>query len=159
MKNMRAWKAVFVAGLFLCYSVTGFSGEEQKVSRAGERSSVKGSADIFTGNVRIEPVFAPIEGISAGAGLVTFEPGARSHWHTHPAGQQIIVVSGVGRTGTWDGKVEEIRAGDVVTCPIGVKHWHGAAPNVAMSHLTVTGVRDGENVEWLEAVSDEQYNK
>ncbi len=156
---MKMWKTCILAGLILCYGATGFSGEEQKITRAGEQAAVKGSSEIFTGTVRIDPVFAPIDGITAGAGLVTFEPGARSNWHTHPAGQQLVVVSGVGRTGTWDGTVEEIRAGDVVTCPIGVKHWHGASPTVAMSHLAVTGVRDGRNVEWLEPVSDEQYTK
>ncbi len=136
---------VFVC-MFFCLSTTVFSGEEQLITRAGEQASRKGSSEIFTGNVRIEPVFSPTDGISAGAGMVTFEPGARSNWHTHPAGQQLVVISGVGRTGTWDGKVEEIRAGDVVTCPKGVKHWHGASPNVAMSHLAVTGILDGQNV-------------
>jgi Uncharacterized conserved protein, contains double-stranded beta-helix domain len=156
---MKILNALVFGSLVLCCSTIGFSGEEQKITRAGERDARKGPADIFTGNVRIEPVFTSIDGISAGAGMVTFEPGARSNWHTHPAGQQIFVISGVGRTGTWDGKVEEIRAGDVVTCPKGVKHWHGAASNVAMTHLTVTGELDGKNVDWLEAVTDEQYNK
>lgn len=156
---MRFLSAIAFASLLICSPVTGFSGEEQKITRIGERDAINGSVDIFTGNVRIEPVFAAIDGISAGAGMVTFEPGARSHWHTHPAGQQIIVISGVGRTGAWDGGVEEIRAGDVITCPKGVKHWHGASPNVAMTHLTVTGELDGKNVNWLEAVTDEQYDK
>ena len=156
---MKITRTIALVSLFLCCSAPVFSGEDQRITRAGDQAAIKGSSDIFTGSVRIEPVFGVIDGISAGAGLVTFEPGARSHWHTHPAGQQLLVISGVGRTGTWDGKVEEIRAGDVVTCPQGVKHWHGASPNVAMTHLAVTGVLDGKNVDWLEAVTDEQYDK
>ena len=90
--------------------------------------------------------------------MVTFEPGARSAWHTHPAGQRLVVISGVGLTQEWGKPVQVIRPGDVVWCPPGVKHWHGAASATAMTHLAVTGTVDGKNVKWMEKVSDEQYN-
>ena len=135
----------------------GESGVTQMISRAGTQASIKGPDDWFTGDVRIDPLF-PANGTAHYSGAyVTFEPGARSAWHLHPAGQHIVVTSGVGRTGTWDGKVEEIKAGDVIWCPPGIKHWHGAAPNTAMTHLVVTGNLDGKNVVWAENVTDEQY--
>jgi quercetin dioxygenase-like cupin family protein len=91
--------------------------------------------------------------------MVTFEPGARSNWHTHPSGQRLLVVSGVGLTQEWGKAVQEVRAGDMLWCPPGVKHWHGAGPTAAMSHLAITGTtRDGKNVNWMEKVTDEQYN-
>lgn len=89
----------------------------------------------------------------------TFEPGARSAWHTHPAGQRLVVTAGVGRTGVWGGPVVEIKAGDAVWCPPGVKHWHGAAPGTAMTHIALTGLTDGQNVVWMEKVSDAQYGQ
>ena len=89
---------------------------------------------------------------------VTFQPGARSAWHTHVAGQRLIVTEGVGRTQQWGGPVEEIRAGDVVWCPPGVKHWHGASPTSVMTHIALTGIHDGQGVDWLEKVTDEQYH-
>lgn len=135
----------------------GMAGEEQKIVRAGEQASYKGPSELFTGSVRVDPIFVATEGIPAIGGTVTFEPGARSNWHFHPKGQQIIVLSGVGRTGTRDGKVEDFRAGDVVSCPPNVHHWHGASPTVGMTHLTITGEADGKNTEWLEPVTDEQY--
>lgn len=92
-----------------------------------------------------------------GTAYVTFEPGARSAWHTHPAGQRLVVTAGIGRTAVWGGPVVEIKAGDAVWCPPGVKHWHGAAPDSAMTHLALSGVRDGRSVEWLEPVSNAQY--
>jgi quercetin dioxygenase-like cupin family protein len=89
---------------------------------------------------------------------VTFEPGSRSAWHTHPAGQRLVVKSGVGLTQEWGKPTQAIRPGDVVWCPPGVKHWHGASPTTAMTHLAVTGTEDGKNVTWMEKVTDEQYN-
>jgi Uncharacterized conserved protein, contains double-stranded beta-helix domain len=124
------------------------SGEEQKIVRAGDQASYKGPQELFTGAVRVDPVFPATDGIPATGGYVTFEPGARSNWHYHPAGQQIIVISGVGRTGTRNGNVEEFRAGDVVTCPPNVQHWHGASPTVGMVHLTITGQGGEKNTEW-----------
>ena len=130
----------------------------QTISRAGSQASSKGPAEFFTGTVRIDPLFpathtAPFSGAS-----VTFEPGARSAWHTHPAGQHLIVTAGVGRTQVWGGPIEEIKAGDVIWCPPQVKHWHGAFPTTAMTHIAITGTINGKNVEWMEQVTDEQYH-
>lgn len=129
----------------------------QQIARAGSQPSVAGSDDVFTGRVRIDPLWPVSELITASGALVTFEPGARSAWHTHPAGQRLVVTSGVGLTQEWGKPAQEIRPGDVVWCPPGVKHWHGAAPGTAMTHLAVTGEVDGRNVDWMEHVSDEQY--
>lgn len=130
----------------------------QSIARAGEQASAAGRAEFFTGRVRIDPVWPADANINASGGLVTFEPGARSAWHTHPAGQRLVVVSGVGLTQEWGQPVQVIRPGDVVWCPPGVKHWHGASPTTAMTHLAVTGTADGKNVTWMEKVSDEQYH-
>ncbi len=130
----------------------------QQITRAGAQPSAVGSSDFFTGRVRVDPVWPANGDISAAGGLVTFEPGARSAWRTHPKGQFFVVTAGVGLTQEWGKPIQEIRPGDVVWCPPGVKHWHGAAPTTAMSHLAVTGTVDGKNVEWMEKVSDEQYN-
>jgi quercetin dioxygenase-like cupin family protein len=129
----------------------------QEVTRAGTQAATAGPAEFFTGSVRVEPVWPVSEGISASGGLVTFERGARSNWHTHPAGQRLVVLSGVGLTQEWGQPVQVIRAGDVVWCPPGVKHWHGASPTTAMSHLAVTGTVQGKNVNWMERVGDDQY--
>jgi len=129
----------------------------QKIIRNGSQPSAKGPAEYFTGTVRIDSMFAADQpGRSTGA-IVTFEPGARSNWHTHPLGQQIMVVSGVGWTQCEGGPRTEIRAGDIVLCPCKQRHWHGASATVAMSHLTVTEMLDGKNVDWMEPVTDEQY--
>lgn len=130
----------------------------QQITRAGSQASATGPADYFTGRVRVDPLFPASGEINASGAYVTFEPGARSAWHTHPAGQRLVVVSGVGLTQEWGKLVQEIRPGDVVVCPPGVKHWHGAAATTAMSHLAVTGAVDGKSVEWLEKVTDDQYN-
>jgi quercetin dioxygenase-like cupin family protein len=130
----------------------------QTVSVAGSQPAAKGPAEYFTGSVRVDPLFAAKDTAPFSGAYVTFEPGARSAWHTHPAGQHLIVTSGVGRTQAWGGPVVEIRAGDVVWCPPGVKHWHGATPTTAMTHIALTGTVGGKNVDWLEKVSDEHYN-
>lgn len=129
----------------------------QQIARAGTATVTAGPAEFFTGSVHVQMVWPVSPGISASGGMVTFEPGARSAWHTHPAGQRLVVMSGVGLTQEWGKPVQEIRPGDVVWCPPGVKHWHGASPHSAMSHLAVTGSVDGKNVNWMEKVSDEQY--
>lgn len=139
-------------------AVPSLAADGQSLVRAGTQASVKAPEQVFTGNVRVDPLFPSNETAHYSGAYVTFEPGARSAWHTHPAGQHIVVVSGVGLTGTADGKVEEIKAGDVIWCPPGVDHWHGASPTVAMTHLVVTGSRDGKNVVWGEKVTDAQYN-
>jgi quercetin dioxygenase-like cupin family protein len=130
----------------------------QAITRAGEQASIAGPDEYFTGRVRIDPVWPNNENINASGALVTFEPGARSAWHTHPAGQRLVVTSGVGLTQEWGKPVQVIRPGDVVWCPPGVKHWHGAAPSTAMTHIAVTATADGKNVNWMEKVSDEQYD-
>ena len=131
----------------------------QQVTRAGTQSSVAGPAATFVGKVRVDPLFLADEEVQASSAYVSFEPGARSAWHTHPAGQRLVVTSGVGLTQEWGKPVQQIHAGDVVVCPAGVKHWHGAAPHSAMTHLAVTGVVDGKSVAWLEQVSDDQYRE
>ena len=128
-----------------------------EIKRSGSQPSVKGPAENFTGAVRIDPLFAAQEPSRASAASVTFEPGARSAWHTHPLGQRLIVTAGCGWTQCWGGPVEEIRPGDVIWCPPGVKHWHGATPTTAMTHIAVQEALNGKVVDWLEKVSDEQY--
>lgn len=152
-----------LVGIALCAataSPAGSAGESaaQQITRAGTQASTTGPAEYFTGRVRVDPLFAASEALNASGAYVTFEPGARSAWHTHPAGQRLVVVSGVGLVQEWGKPVQEIRPGDVIVCPPGVKHWHGAAPTTAMTHLAVTGTVDGKNVTWMEKVSDEQYN-
>ena len=130
----------------------------QVITPAGSQASASGPAEFFTGRVRVDPVWPANQHVTASGALVTFEPGARSAWHTHPNGQRLMVTAGVGLTQEWGQPVQVIRAGDAVWCPPGVKHWHGAAPTTAMTHLAVTGTLDGRNVNWMEKVSDEQYN-
>ncbi|HCB1497800.1 quercetin dioxygenase-like cupin family protein [Klebsiella oxytoca] len=129
-----------------------------QITPAGSQSAMTGPAENFTGRVRVDPLFSADKDISASGAYVTFEPGARSAWHTHPAGQRLVVTSGVGLTQEEGQPVQTIHPGDVVVCPPGVKHWHGAAPGSAMTHLTVTGTVAGKNVEWMEKVTDEQYH-
>lgn len=130
----------------------------QQIARAGSQASTVGPAEYFTGRVRVDPLFPADESTRVSGAYVSFEPGARSAWHTHPAGQRLVVVSGVGLVQEWGKPVQEIRPGDVVVCPAGVKHWHGAASTTAMTHLAVTGSVDGRSVDWMEKVSDAQYN-
>lgn len=130
---------------------------EQQIARVGTQASIAGPEQFFTGRARIDPVWPADENINASGAYVTFEPGARSAWHTHPAGQRLVVTSGVGLLQEWGKPVQVIQPGDVVNCPPGVKHWHGAAPGTAMTHLAVTGMLDGKNVNWMEKVTDEQY--
>lgn len=127
------------------------------IKQCGSQASISGPADWFTGTVRIDPLFQPDEPARASAASVTFEPGARTAWHTHPLGQTLLVTAGCGRVQTWGGAVREIRPGDVVWIPPGEKHWHGAAPTTAMTHITIQEQLDGKAVDWLEHVSDEQY--
>ncbi len=129
------------------------------ITRSATQPATAGPAEYFTGEVRVQPLFADEQTALYTGAWVTFQPGARSAWHTHPAGQRLIVTDGVGRTQQMGGPVEEIRAGDVVWCPPRVRHWHGAAPGSVMTHLALTGVRDGQVVEWLEKVTDEQYGQ
>ena len=129
-----------------------------EIKRAGSQSSGNGPAEWFTGAVRVDPLFqAPAPARVAGAS-VTFEPGARTAWHTHPLGQTLIVTAGCGRAQRWDGPIEAIRPGDVIWIPPGEKHWHGAAPTTAMTHIALQEHLNGKAVDWMEQVSDEQYH-
>ena len=128
-----------------------------EITRSGSQPSGKGPADYFTGDVRIDPLFqAPDPARVAGAS-VTFEPGARTAWHTHPLGQTLIVTAGSGRAQRQGGPIEEIRPGDVIWFAPGEKHWHGASPTTAMTHVAIQEKLDGKTVEWMEQVTDEQY--
>jgi quercetin dioxygenase-like cupin family protein len=128
-----------------------------EIKRSGSQPSGAGSADWFTGTVRIDPLFQPNAPARVAGVSVTFEPGARTAWHTHPLGQTLIVTSGCGRAQRWGGPIEAIRPGDVICFSPGEKHWHGAAPTTAMTHIAIQEQLDGKTVDWLEKVSDEQY--
>ena len=127
------------------------------ITRNGTRLSAKGSADWFIGTVRVDPLFAAPEPARAVGAQVTFEPGARTAWYSHPLGQTLIVTSGLGWVQREDGPIEEIQPGDVVWFAPGEKHWHGASPGVAMTHIAVQESLDGRTVDWMEQVSDAQY--
>lgn len=129
------------------------------IKRAGSQPSTKGPADWFTGTVRIDPLIQTSEPARVQSATVTFEPGARTAWHTHPLGQTLIVLSGVGRAQREGGPIEEIKPGDIVWFAPGEKHWHGAAPTTAMTHIAIQEQLNGKAVEWMEKVSDEQYPK
>jgi len=127
------------------------------IKRSGSQASGKGPADWFTGTVRIDPLFAANALARAAGNAVTFEPGARTAWHTHPLGQILIVTAGCGRVQRWGGPIEDIRPGDVVRFEPGEKHWHGAAPTTAMTHIAIQESLDGKAADWMEHVSDQQY--
>lgn len=128
-----------------------------EIRRSGSRPSGKGPVDYFTGTVRIDPLFNAPDPARAGGALVTFEPGARTAWHTHPLGQTLIVTSGCGWVQLQGGLIEEIRPGDVIWFAPGEKHWHGATPTTAMSHIAIAETLNGSPVDWMEKVTDEQY--
>jgi quercetin dioxygenase-like cupin family protein len=128
-----------------------------EIVRAGSKPSGAGPSDWFTGTVRIDPLFNAFDPARVQGAHVTFEPGARTAWHTHPLGQTLIVTFGRGRVQRWGGPVEEIHPGDVVWFPPGEKHWHGASSDTAMSHMAIQEARDGKAVDWMEKVSDDQY--
>ncbi|PYS76738.1 MAG: cupin domain-containing protein [Acidobacteria bacterium] len=128
-----------------------------EVKRIGSQPSAKGPEEYFTGSVRIDSPFQGSAPARAGGAIVTFEPGARTAWHRHPLGQTLIVTSGCGWVQSENGPKVEIRPGDVVWCPPGEKHWHGATPTTAMTHIAIVEQLDGKTVEWMEKVSDEQY--
>ena len=128
-----------------------------EIKRIGSQASAKGPADWFSGTVRIDPLIQTQAPARVASALVTFEPGARTAWHTHPLGQTLIVTAGCGRVQHWGGPIEEIRPGDVVWIPPGEKHWHGAAPTTAMTHIAIHENLDGKAVDWMEHVSDPQY--
>ena len=128
-----------------------------EIKHNGSQPSIMGSPEIFTGTVRIDPLFQSPGPAKFSGASVSFEPGARSAWHTHPCGQTLIITAGLGWTQCWGEAKVEIRPGDVITCPPGKKHWHGATATTAMTHIAIQEAKDGKVVDWLEKVSDEQY--
>lgn len=138
--------------------LTPLSAQIITITRSGSQTSRPGPSENFTGSVHVTPLFDANDPSRASGASVSFEPGARSAWHTHPRGQVLIVTAGVGRVQQWGVPVEEIRQGDVVWTPPGVKHWHGASPSTAMTHIAIQERLDGEVVDWLEKVSDAQYS-
>jgi quercetin dioxygenase-like cupin family protein len=133
--------------------------QEIIVQRSGSQAGSIGAEQNFTGAVRVEGRFQGSPPARISGGTVIFEPGARTAWHTHPLGQTLIVMSGIGLVQHWGGAVQDIRPGDIVWIPPGVKHWHGAAATTAMTHIAITKTLDGKTVEWMEHVSDEQYRR
>ena len=128
-----------------------------EINRNGSRPSARGPAQNFTGSVIVDPLFGATEHTHASGGLVTFEPGARTAWHTHPAGQTLIVTSGTGWVNEWGGERREIQPGDVIWIPPDVKHWHGGTATNRMSHIAITNVLNGKAVDWLEQVTEVEY--
>jgi len=148
-------------GLALCATAVGAHAADlarQVITRASTQAPVQGDAARFDGKVRVDPLAQGNAHINASSAYVTFEPGARSAWHTHPAGQFLIVTAGNGLTQEWGQPVQPLRVGDVVWCPPDVKHWHGAAPTSAMTHLALTSAVPGKSVTWMEKVSNAQYS-
>ena len=128
-----------------------------EIKRNGSQPSRTGPAANFTGTVRVDPLFQPVDPARTLGAYVTFEPGARTAWHAHALGQTLIVTAGCGRVQRWDGPIEEIRPGDVDWIEPGEKHWHGAAPTTAMTHIAIAESLEGRGADWMEHVSDEQY--
>jgi quercetin dioxygenase-like cupin family protein len=154
--------AVAVISLSLLASLSVASSESSQtitITRRGSQPSRQGPVETFTGAVRIDRLFDANAPSRTSGGLVTFEPGARTAWHTHPLGQTLIVTAGSGWIRQWDGPIQEIHEGDVVWIPPGQKHWHGATATTSMTHIAIQEHLDGKNVEWLEKVTDEQYTK
>ncbi len=166
MNRIKKIFAVVLLSLTLLISATPFIGQSlaadssessMTITRSNSQTSSKGSSKFFTGNVRVDTLFSENESQPYSGAYVTFSPGARTAWHTHPTGQRLVITKGVGYVQVWGGPIEEVREGDVVWFPPGVKHWHGATPTKAMTHMALTGVLDGKNAEWMEKVTDEQY--
>lgn len=158
---MRIVAAVAISLCMLASSARSqTSTDQEKISiwRSGSQPSLRGPAENFTGSVRVDPLFQAKAAARASGALVTFEPGARTAWHTHPLGQILIVTAGTGRVQRWGDPVEEIHRGDVIWIPPNQKHWHGAAPNSSMAHIAIVEQLDGKAVDWMEKVSDAQYN-
>jgi quercetin dioxygenase-like cupin family protein len=151
--------AAFVGTLACAPVQANDAAQNISVTRSGSQPSARGPSQFFTGAVRVDPLFPANAPSRVSGGLVTFEPGARSAWHTHPVGQVLIVTAGRGLVQRWGSPAAEILPGDVVRIRPGVKHWHGASPSTGMSHIAIQEALDGRNVDWLEQVSDEQYRQ
>ena len=152
------WRWVSLVIVVAVIGVT-LHAQRMGVIRNGSQPAVNGAAETFTGHVVVQPLFGATEHTRASAGQVTFAPGARSAWHTHPAGQHLIVTSGVGWVQAWGGEKQEIRPGDVVRTPPGVKHWHGATSMNGMTHIAIQEQVNGKNVDWMEHVAETHYAK
>ncbi|MBK5122189.1 cupin domain-containing protein [Burkholderia sp. R-69980] len=155
-------KLLAAASIVLSLTTATFSAhaqekQELEIIRVGSQPSGKAPAENFTGSVRLDSMFSGTAPSRVGGGTVTFEPGARTAWHTHPLGQILIVTAGVGEVQQWGHPRQEIHPGDIVWIPAGVKHWHGASPTTGMTHIAIAEALDGKSVEWMEKVTDEQY--
>jgi quercetin dioxygenase-like cupin family protein len=159
MKGTVMNKMIATAATAAFLSAGGASAQTIEVSKATVRQQTKGSDQYFTGSVAVDALFPADNGRHANGGHVTFQPGARTAWHIHPAGQTLIVTSGTGWIVQWDGERREIKTGDVVWIPPNVKHWHGASSEASMSHIALQESVNGKNVDWLEQVSEDQYKK
>ncbi|HEX5232487.1 MAG TPA: cupin domain-containing protein [Bradyrhizobium sp.] len=156
---MRSFAGAILS-IALCASVVPAEADPMiTVTRPGSQPSTIGPAENFTGSIRVDSRFKGSGEARISGATVTFEPGARTAWHTHPLGQTLIVTAGVGLVQEWGGLVQEMRPGDIVWIPPGVKHWHGASPTVGMSHIAFSEALDGKTVEWMEQVSDAQYRR
>lgn len=159
-KNISSTLKATLLSSITAVSATSIEAEtktEQQVYRTGDLQSFEGPDNLFTGNVNVSILFPENDVANYSAAYVTFQPMARTVWHTHPAGQHMIVTKGVAMTGTRDGKVIHFHEGESVWCPPGIDHWHGATPDAAMTHLVITASKNGENVIWKDKVTDEQY--
>ncbi len=157
MKSLMAWATLALSMV----EPSGAAESEQsglKIARAGARPVNAAPTENFTGSVKVEMLYTPVGAERASAGTVSFAPGARTAWHSHPLGQTLVVTAGIGRVQRWVGPVEQIGVGDVVHIPANVKHWHGAASDSAMTHIAITEALDGKAAEWMEQVSDAQYS-
>jgi quercetin dioxygenase-like cupin family protein len=144
-------------GLGAAAAFEGRRAMDMEIKRSGAQASRKGPAEWFTGTVRIDPLFQPPAPARVNGAAVTFEPGARTAWHTHPLGQTLLIVSGLGWVQRERGAIEQVRPGDVVWIPPQLKHWHGASPTNAMTHIAIQESLEGKNVEWMEHVTDKEY--
>jgi quercetin dioxygenase-like cupin family protein len=153
-------KSIITAAMALG-ATTAFAEPDREVSvtRAASQVATAGAPEYFTGSVKVQSRFQASAPARVGGGLVSFEAAARTAWHTHPLGQTLIVTEGAGLVQHWDGELQEIRPGDIVWIPPGIKHWHGAAPDSGMSHIAISESLDGKTVDWMEHVSDEQYGQ
>lgn len=152
-------KPIVITAAALVLAMPAYANFDIVVTRAGSQPSSVGSSENFTGSVRVDSRFKGSGEARISGATVTFEPGARTAWHTHPLGQTLIVTQGVGLVQHWDGPIQEIRPGDTVWIPPNVKHWHGASASVGMSHIAFSEALDGKTVDWMEKVSDEQYGR
>jgi quercetin dioxygenase-like cupin family protein len=156
--NDDQWVGTPTLNLIRSLQITESKVWKMDIKRVGSRPSTKGQAEYFTGNVRIDPLFEAPDPARVVSASVTFEPGARTAWHTHPLGQTLIVTAGCGWAQRWGGPIEEIHPGDVIWFAPGEKHWHGAKPTTAITHIAIQEKLDGKTVDWMEKVRDEQYN-